>query len=154
MTKQLADLLNIEQREPKEIIVADKNDYSNQIANIDETIIELSSVTQFETDMNALASTAMDAYEEIIELAGSAEPHHAPSYYSVAAQMHRNAMEAKNNSVKARLKAMDLLMKKKSLDMKKELDDADVIDEDDVSESGVITGDRNSVLASLKDNDK
>ena len=141
MTKQLADLLNIEQRDPKEIIVADKNDYSNQIANIDETIIELSSVTQFETDMDALASTAMDAY-------------HAPSYYSVAAQMHRNAMEAKNNSVKARLKAMDLLMKKKSLDMKKELDDADVIDEDDVSESGVITGDRNSVLASLKDNDK
>ena len=154
MTDKLDNLYNMAEEvakkaeENKEVVVVDQTNTAAGIEDVDQAVLDLSEVKQHETDMDDLAVTAMNGYEAIIELAENAEPKDVPRLLEVAATMMANAIDAKNSKVRARHKAAELLLKKKLVESKEELDDAEVVEND-----GTITGDRNKILEIIQQKD-
>lgn len=147
MTKKLDELFGMTEEtakkleESKDLVVVDSNHIADNIVDQDRAILDLSEVAQHSTDMDTLATTAMDGYEIIIELAENAEPNQTARLLEVAATMMKNAIDAKNSKVKARHKAAELLLKRRVVENNEELDDASVIDEEET-----VSGDRNKIL--------
>lgn len=155
MTKKLDDLYNMSEQatkkleETKDIVVVDETNAADAILDTEQAVLDLSEVNQHELDMDKLAQTAMDGYEDIIELAQNAEPKDTSRLLEVAATMLKNAIDAKNSKVRARHKAAELLLKKKLVDSKDEMDDADVIEDE-----GTVMGDRNKILDIIQKNEQ
>jgi len=151
MTKKLDKLFGMTEEtakkleETKDLVVVDQANVAEDILDTDQAVLDLSEVNQHELDMDKLAQTAMDGYEAIIELSQNSEPKDTSRLLEVAATMLKNAIDAKNSKVRARHKAAELLLKKKLVDNKEEMEDADVIEEE-----GTITGDRNRILAVIQ----
>lgn len=159
MTKKLDDLFDLESKKAdeleakKDLIVVDDmpTDAPLPTDDLDQAVLNLSEVRQHELDMDALAVTSMDAYEKIMEIADNVEEKNIGRILEAAVQMQKNAIDAKNSKLRARQKAAEILLKKKTLDDKKELEDAGIIDEDDEDGDNVIIGDRNKILDMLND---
>ncbi len=165
MTKRLDDTFNvdapvdlpqIEDLSNKEIIVVEGSkplDISQDELNAE--FIALTDVAQHSTDMDDLAKEAMAAYEKTMEYVDNVEEKTAASFLDAAYKFQKNAIDAKMIKEKARQKAADLLLKKQNLDMKKDIDDAGIYDDEDAQQAqdGTVVADRNSVLSMIK-NDK
>lgn len=160
MTKKLNDLFDVEAKTTKEletkkdVIVVD-NEPPNPVQDHDanQAIIDLSDVKQHELDMDAIAIASMDAYEKFLEIADNVDERNVGRILEAAVQMQRNAIDAKNSKLRSRQKAAEILLKKKQIDDKAELEDADIIDDEADQEESSITGDRNKILDMLKEQD-
>lgn len=147
MTKKLDELFGMAEESSKkleestDLVVVDNNNAVDNIPDADQAILDLSEVRQHEMDMDTIATTAMDGYEAIIELAENAEPNQTARLLEVAATMLKNAIDAKNSKVRARHKAAELLLKKKVVESNEELEDAEVVENDNT-----VSGDRNKIL--------
>jgi len=103
-----------------------------------------------DTEFDTLAQRATDAYDDLMDLGMNVEARYSGKIFEVAANMLKNAIEAKNMKIDKKLKMIELQMRRYKLEKDTKSDDNTV----EVSGSGTIVSDRNSLMEKLKKIDK
>jgi hypothetical protein len=96
-------------------------------------------------EFDELARRATDAYDDLMDLGMNVEARYSGRVFEVAATMLKNAIDAKSAKIDKKLKMVELQLKKQKLDQESNNDDSI-----DVSGTGIIVSDRNSLLEKLK----
>jgi len=96
-------------------------------------------------EFDELARRATDAYDDLMDLGMNVEARYSGRVFEVAATMLKNAIDAKSAKIDKKLKMVELQLKKQKLDQESNNDDSI-----DVSGTGIIISDRNSLLEKLK----
>ena len=97
-------------------------------------------------EFDDLAQRATDAFDDLIDLGMNVEARYSGRIFEVAGTMLKNAIDPKAAKVDKKLKMIELQIKKQKLDQ----DSSDSEGSIDVSGSGVIVTDRNSLIEKLK----
>jgi nitrogenase molybdenum-iron protein alpha/beta subunit len=99
-------------------------------------------------ELNEIAEKAVQAYDDLMDLAMNVEPRFSGRIFEVAGNMLRTGLDAKVAKLDKKLKMVELQLKKQKLD-------SDTVSEGNITEgSGYIVTDRNSLLERLKGIDK
>jgi len=88
---------------------------------------------------------ATDAFDDLMDLGMNVEARYSGRVFEVAGGMLKNAIDAKAAKIDKKLKMIELQIKKQKLDQ-----DAGEDNGVDVSGTGVIVTDRNSLIEKLK----
>jgi hypothetical protein len=104
-----------------------------------------------DAEFDALALRATNAYDDLMDLGMNVEARFSGKIFEIAASMLKNAIEAKTAKIDKKLKMIDLQMKKYKLDLIKVPEEQDAIE---VTGSGTMISDRNSLMEKLKKIDK
>jgi hypothetical protein len=99
-----------------------------------------------DSEFDELAKRATDAYDDLMDLGMNVEARYSGRIFEVAGGMLKNAIDAKAAKIDKKLKMIELQLKKQKLDQ----ENSDVDRSIDVSGSGVIVTDRNSLIEKLK----
>jgi hypothetical protein len=168
MTKKLEELLNLpenqeivkddlvkqqQQNRAKEKQVARDNapaeNLFREIGDIDKIAAALPQVKGLgdiaDSELDALAQKATDAYEDLVDLGMNVEPRYSARIFEVAQTALKNAIDAKSAKIDKKLKMIELQLKKQKLDQ-----DAKPAGDDDIQGEGYLITDRNSLLEKLK----
>jgi hypothetical protein len=152
--KKLEEILNLP--ESKKIIKKDEREeakHSSQpmlrdIGEFDKISAALPQVKGLgdmsDNEFDALAQRATDAFDDLMDLGMNVEARYSGRVFEVASTMLKNAIDAKAAKIDKKLKMIELQIKKEKLD--KETPNESV----DVSGTGVIVSDRNSLIEKLK----
>ena len=163
MTKKLEELLNLP--ETQEIVKAETkkkkldpkatapaDNLFRDLGDIDKIAAALPQVKGLgdisDTELDALAQRATDAYDDLMDLGMNVEPRYSSRVFEVASTMLKNAIDAKSAKIDKKLKMIELQLKKAKLDQ-----DAQVKDPDGagtIAGEGVLITDRNSLLEKLR----
>src|SRR6056300_1845359 len=165
MTKKLEELLNLP--DSKEIIEQDKSDSKKEekqtaiveheetqrnIAELDKISAALPQVKGLgemaDKELNEVATKAMDAYEDLMDLGMNVESRYSGRVFEVAGNMLKTNLDAKVAKLDKKLKMVELQLKKEKQD-KDGSADGDI-----VQGEGYVVSDRNSLLEKLKNMDK
>jgi hypothetical protein len=103
-----------------------------------------------DSEFDALAQRATDAYDDLMDLGMNVEARYSGRIFEVAGGMLKNAIDAKAAKIDKKLKMIELQLKKAKLDQDAGQQDNSV----DVTGSGVIVTDRNSLIEKLKNMNK
>ena len=98
-----------------------------------------------DAEFDALAQRATDAFDDLMDLGMNVEARYSGRVFEVAGTMLKNAIDAKAAKIDKKLKMIDLQLKKQKLEQ-----DIGPDEGIDVSGSGVIVTDRNSLIEKLK----
>lgn len=101
-----------------------------------------------DNEFDALAQRATDAFDDLIDLGMNVEARYSGRIFEVAGTMLKNAIDAKAAKIDKKLKMVELQLKKQKLDQDTPEDSVDV------SGTGVIVTDRNSLIEKLKNMNK
>ena len=162
MTKKLQDLLDLP--DSKEIIKeeAKKETKSQALVDTDEThrsIAEFDKITaalpqvkglgeKADTELEDIAQRALQSYEDLMDLGMNVESRYSGRVFEVAGSMLKTSLDAKTAKLDKKLKMIEL-------QLKKEKQDKDGVDTDNVvNGEGYVVTDRNSLLERLKGLDK
>jgi len=96
-------------------------------------------------EFDELAQRATDAFDDLMDLGMNVEARYSGRVFEVAGTMLKNAIDAKAAKIDKKLKMVELQLKKQKLDQDTKTD-TDM----DVTGSGVIISDRNSLIEKLK----
>jgi hypothetical protein len=103
-----------------------------------------------DTEFDALAQRATDAFDDLMDLGMNVEARYSGRVFEVAGSMLKNAIDAKAAKIDKKLKMIELQIKKQKLDQDANQEDQGI----DVSGTGVIVTDRNSLIEKLKNMNK
>lgn len=103
-----------------------------------------------DNEFDALAQRATDAFDDLMDLGMNVEARYSGRVFEVAGGMLKNAIDAKAAKIDKKLKMIELQLKKQKLDQ----DSGDESGSVDVTGSGVIVADRNSLIEKLKNMNK
>jgi len=103
-----------------------------------------------DTEFDALAQRATDAFDDLVDLGMNVEARYSGRVFEVAGSMLKNAIDAKAAKIDKKLKMIELQIKKQKLDQDANQEDQGI----DVSGTGVIVTDRNSLIEKLKNMNK
>lgn len=159
MTKKLEELLNLPEskkvikKAEKEQAVQQAQPLLRDISEFDKIAAALPQVKGLgdvsDSEFDALAQRATDAFDDLIDLGMNVEARYSGRIFEVAGTMLKNAIDAKAAKIDKKLKMVELQLKKQKLDQESNLDDSI-----DVSGTGVIVTDRNSLIEKLKNMNK
>lgn len=166
MTKKLEELLNLPEHAEaakeieKEIKaaskqIAEQDEIENTLKEFDKVNLALPTVdglgASSDREFDELAEKATKAYEDLMDLGMNVEARYSSKLFETAANMLKNAIDAKAAKIDKKLRIVDLQLKKQKLDQdaKKGRDDDNTFD---VTE--YVVSDRNSLLEKLKKMDK
>ena len=90
-------------------------------------------------EFDSLAQRATDAFDDLMDLGMNVEARYSGRVFEVASTMLKNAIDAKAAKIDKKLKMIELQIKKEKLDKET------VNDSIDISGTGVIVSDRNSL---------
>ncbi len=96
-------------------------------------------------EFDELAQRATDAFDDLMDLGMNVEARYSGRVFEVASAMLKNAIDAKAAKIDKKLKMVELQLRKQKLDQDTKSDDSI-----DVSSTGVIVTDRNSLIEKLK----
>jgi hypothetical protein len=158
--KNLEEILNLPESK-KTIKKAEKEKaaevaqpFLRDIAEFDKIAASLPAVKGLgdaaDAEFDALAQRATDAYDDLMDLGMNVEARYSGRIFEVAGGMLKNAIDAKAAKIDKKLKMIELQLKKAKLDQ----DAGQRDDSVDVTGSGVIVSDRNSLLEKLKNMNK
>jgi hypothetical protein len=99
-----------------------------------------------DSEFDELAKRATDAYDDLMDLGMNVEARYSGRIFEVAGGMLKNAIDAKAAKIDKKLKMIELQLKKQKLDLDAGQDDGGV----DVTGTGVIVTDRNSLIEKLR----
>lgn len=167
MTKKLEELLDLP--ENKEIIepevieekpvpkksgrkTKEERERLRDIAEFDKIAEALPAVKGLgqmaDEELNDVASKAIKAYEELMDLGMNVEARYSGRMFEVAGNMLKTGLDAKVAKLDKKLKMVELQLKKEKLD-------SESVKEGKFTEgSGYVVTDRNSLLERLKNVDK
>ena len=176
MTKKLEEELNLpdleellpEQEEEKlkeptteeakqEIATIEKEMSMVDRANIALPTVE--GLEQLDREMDEYATTAMETFEDLVDLGKNVEDRHAAPIFDSAAKMISAALQAKQGKLDKKLKMLELQMRKAKIDQDQEkINISKGIEGDPEALEGIIVGDRTSMLEDImkkiNENDK
>lgn len=140
----------------KELVKAEKaNPIFRSVKELDKIAESLPKVKGLgdisDAEFDALAQRATDAYDDLMDLGMNVEARYSGKIFEVAANMLKNAIEAKTAKIDKKLRMIDLQMKKYKLEKDTKVSEDKAIE---VSGSGTIVSDRNSLMEKLKKMDK
>lgn len=95
-------------------------------------------------EFDALAQRATDAFDDLMDLGMNVEARYSGRVFEVASTMLKNAIDAKAAKIDKKLKMVELQLKKQKIEQDKVDTDADI------TGTGVIISDRNSLIEKLK----
>ena len=157
--KKLEELLNLPEskktikKAEKEQVVAQAQPMLRDISEFDKIAQALPQVKGLgdvsDTEFDALAQRATDAFDDLMDLGMNVEARYSGRIFEVAGGMLKNAIDAKAAKIDKKLKMVELQLKKQKIDQ-----DAGQDDSVDVSGTGVIVSDRNSLIEKLKNMNK
>lgn len=158
--KKLEEILNLPEskktikKAEKEQVVQTAQPLLRDISEFDKISAALPQVKGLgdisDTEFDELAQRATDAFDDLIDLGMNVEARYSGRIFEVAGGMLKNAIDAKSAKIDKKLKMIELQIKKQKLDQ-----DAGEADTGfDVSGSGVIVTDRNSLIEKLKNMNK
>jgi|TARA_Y200000002_G_scaffold114184_1_gene93499 hypothetical protein len=162
MTKKLEEILDLP--DSKEIIKQDKekekhnaiqqqNETLRDIAEMDKITSALPAVKGLgemaDTELNEVASKAMDAYDDLMDLGMNVESRYSGRVFEVAGGMLKTSLDAKVAKIDKKLKMVELQLRKEKQDKDGKIDGESI-----VQGEGYIVTDRNSLLEKLKNMDK
>ena len=159
MTKKLEELFNLPQdneevvipeasAEPITISLQEKLEEFDKISAALPRVKGLGDISDSELD--ALANKAEKAYDDLMDLGMNVEARYSGRIFEVAGGMLKNAIDAKAAKIDKKLKMIELQLKKQKMDQDAGAGDQGV----DVTGTGVIVSDRNSLLEKLKNMNK
>ncbi|MNK33323.1 hypothetical protein D3C87_518030 [compost metagenome] len=124
---------------------------ANEI-DIDKHLMDPDGTREHAAEMDQIADAAMTAHKDAIDMAFNMEPKNAGSIMEPAARFLELSMKAMQAKLDARMKGIELKMKREKLDheLRKNQEEGVVEGETPVSESGRMA-DRNALLKSLKE---
>lgn len=154
--KKLEEILNLpetkktikkaEREEAKEVA----QPFLREISEFDKISAALPQVKGLgdisDKEFDELAQRATDAFDDLMDLGMNVEARYSGRVFEVAGTMLKNAIDAKAAKVDKKLKMIELQIKKQKLDQ----DAGDNEGSVDVSGTGVIVTDRNSLIEKLK----
>ncbi len=154
--KKLEEILNLPESK-KTIKKAEKEQAVEQVQPLLRDISEFDKISAAlpqvkglgdvsDTEFDALAQRATDAFDDLMDLGMNVEARYSGRVFEVAGTMLKNAIDAKAAKVDKKLKMIELQIKKQKLDQ----DAGDAEGSVDVSGTGVIVSDRNSLIEKLK----
>ncbi len=97
-------------------------------------------------EFDELAQRATDAFDDLMDLGMNVEARYSGRVFEVAGTMLKNAIDAKAAKIDKKLKMIELQIKKQKVDQDAGENEGSV----DVSGTGVIVTDRNSLIEKLK----
>lgn len=97
-------------------------------------------------EFDSLAQRATDAYDDLMDLGMNVEARYSGRIFEVAGGMLKNAIDAKAAKIDKKLKMIELQLKKQKLDQDAGQEAGGV----DVTGTGVIVTDRNSLIEKLR----
>jgi hypothetical protein len=166
MTKKLEELLNLPEHKEtvKEIekdiktqakVLASQEDMERTLKDFDKISFSLPMVeglgTTSDREFDDLADKATKAYEDLMDLGMNVEARYSSKLFEVAANMLKNAVDAKAAKIDKKLKIVDLQLKKLKIDQDSRGKDPT---ENTVDMTDYVITDRNSLLEKLKKIDK
>lgn len=87
----------------------DIGEYQNKM---EITLDEYTNIKAYNKEMDAIADKTLDEFSDIVSLGKDSEPRHAGEMFSAAAQMAKISLDAKNNKMTAKLKLLELQLRK------------------------------------------
>lgn len=96
-------------------------------------------------EFDALAQRATDAFDDLMDLGMNVEARYSGRVFEVASTMLKNAIDAKAAKIDKKLKMVELQLKKQKIDQDSRTDN-----DADITGTGVIISDRNSLIEKLK----
>ena len=165
MTKKLEDLLNLpEHKEEIKNIQKEIKSASRELAKqeeielalqFDKVAFALPAVeglgSTSDKEFDDLAEKATKAYEDLMDLGMNVEVRYSSKIFETAANMLKNAIDAKTAKIDKKLRIVDLQLKKQKIDqdLANKSGDDNTLDMTDY-----VISDRNSLLEKLKKIDK
>lgn len=160
MTKKLEEILNLpeskkiankeEKVKAKEAAEQGVQPFLRDISEFDKIAAALPKVNGLgdlaDSEFDTLAQRATDAYDDLMDLGMNVEARYSSRIFEVAQSALKNAIDAKSAKIDKKLKMIELQLKKAKLDKDSSTDENSV----DVSGTGVIVTDRNSLIEKLK----
>lgn len=155
MTKKLEEILGIDVANeaitptpeiPKErpvINLQEKLEEFDKIASALPIVTGLGDMS--DTEFDALAAKAEQAYDDLMDLGMSVEARYGARMFEVAGNMLNAAISAKSAKIDKKLKMVNLQLKKLDIDKKH-----GTSDDNAVNGEGYILTDRNSILEKLR----
>ncbi len=160
MTKKLQEIFDVEdekelkqkqQSEPQQKQVEEESEIRD-IAELDKIASALPAQKGLgklaDQELDEVATKAMDAYEDLMDLGMNVESRYSGRVFEVASTMLKTNLEAKTAKIDKKLKMIELQLKKEKQD-EKSSGEGDV-----VQGEGYVVTDRNSLLEKLKNLDK
>ena len=153
--KKLEELLNLPESkkivkaEEKQAKKAEAQPFLRSMNEFDKIAAALPAVDGLgdasDLEFDALAQRATDAYDDLMDLGMNVEARYSGRIFEVAGGMLKNAIDAKAAKIDKKLKMIELQLKKQKLDQ-----DAGNDEGVDVTGTGVIVSDRNSLIEKLR----
>lgn len=162
MTKKLEEILDLpdskdiikqEKEKEKNNAIQQQNETLRDIAEMDKITSALPAVKGLgemaDTELNEVASKAMDAYDDLMDLGMNVESLYSGRVFEVAGGMLKTSLDAKVAKIDKKLKMVELQLRKEKQDKDGKIDGESI-----VQGEGYIVTDRNSLLEKLKNMDK
>jgi len=158
MTKKLEEVFNLPPDKKEKVIPVTEVD--TPVINLQDKLEEFDKISAAlprvkglgdvsDGELDALATKAEQAYDDLMDLGMQVEPRHAARMFEVAGNMLNAAVTAKSAKIDKKLKMIELQIKKYAIDKKS--GDAEP---GSIEAQGVLITDRNSLLEKLKNMDK
>jgi len=159
MTKKLEEMLNLPEnkdlpeQEPEVELPAEHESTFRDIEEFDKIASALPTVKGLgdmaDKELNEVATKAMSAYEDLMDLGMNVESRYSGRVFEVAGTMLKTNLDAKVAKLDKKLKMVELQLKKEKMDRDSGPGDGDI-----VNGEGYVVTDRNSLLERLKGLDK
>jgi hypothetical protein len=151
-SKEIVDEAKSEAKAEAKTAVIEREETQRSIAELDKISSALPQVKGLgemaDKELNEVADKAMQAYEDLMDLGMNVESRYSGRVFEVAGGMLKTSLDAKVAKLDKKLKMVEL-------QLKKEKQDKDGGNDDDlVSGEGYVVADRNSLLEKLKNMDK
>ena len=156
--KKLEEILNLPEskktikKAEKDQVVASAQPLLRDISEFDKISSALPQVKGLgdisDNEFDALAQRATDAFDDLMDLGMNVEARYSGRVFEVAGTMLKNAIDAKAAKIDKKLKMIELQIKKEKLDKETPTESVDI------SGTGVIVTDRNSLIEKLKNMNK
>lgn len=128
---------------------------------IDRALPEVSGIENEDRSFDEFSKTAMETFEDLVDLGKSVEDRFASEIFQAASNMMGNAITAKTNKVKKKLEMVKLQIRKANLEFEKEKLEylkarhiPQEIDKPEIEATGHIVTSRSEIIQSLLDEAK
>ena len=160
MTKKLVELFNLADQDLAENPVEDDfpapatlEEIDNIIERVDLALPTVRDLDTADQELDSLAQTARDGYDQMMDLAMNVEPRFSGPIFQTAATMIGHAITAKTAKLDKKLRMIDLQLKKARLDQVERREQQKSQTADAIPGVGAVL-DRNEILKLLAQENK
>jgi phytoene dehydrogenase-like protein len=160
MTKKLVELFNLADQDLEENPVehdlptpAALEEIDNIIERVDLALPTVRDLDTADQELDSLAQTARDGYDQMMDLAMNVEPRFSGPIFQTAATMIGHAITAKTAKLDKKLRMIDLQLKKARLDQVERKEQQKAQSADAIPGVGTVL-DRNEILKLLAQENK